>query len=120
MTAICQGSIGKFEHLLQFKGEIADLIGRSTQKVMRMKRFFSLMHQCFNAESLYSLSFPSSMQHTHIVAFVQNRLPMFTENILTDRMISLYLVYEMMFLWNTYSNIRPNHLEIIIESIYFW
>lgn len=81
------------------------------------------MQQWFN--HLYSLSFPSFffssfvIQQTHIVAFVQNRLPKFTENMLTDRMISLHLVYEMMFLWNTYSNMSPNHLEIIVESIYF-
>lgn len=42
MTAICQGSIGKCEHLLPFKDEIADLIGRSTQKVMRMELHISL------------------------------------------------------------------------------
>lgn len=35
MTAICQGTIGKCEHLLQFKDEIADLIDHSTQRVMR-------------------------------------------------------------------------------------
>lgn len=67
--------------------------------------------------SLFSILPIINTQQTHIVAFVQNRLPKFTENILTDRRISLYLVYEMMFLWNTYSSIGPNHLEIIIESI---
>lgn len=85
------------------------------------------MLQCSNAERIYSLFsiisifFFSSftIQQTHIVAFVRNRLPKFTKKMLTDRKVSLYLVYEMMFLWNTYSNISPNHLEIIVESIYF-
>lgn len=43
MTAICQGCIGKCEHLLQFKDEIADLIGRSTQKVMDLFLFNAAM-----------------------------------------------------------------------------
>lgn len=46
--------------------------------------------------------------------FVQSRVLKFND--LNDKTFWRFLVYEMMFLWSTFSNIRPDHLKLIVED----
>ncbi|XP_053658534.1 tetratricopeptide repeat protein 39C-like [Anopheles marshallii] len=92
LTAICEGSFGQFSNLVKWRTEILELINRSPQKDSQIERYiFRRSLKLPRAESGEQPKYRSSLYWK-------------------------YLVFEMLFLWNTLSSCSEEQLESMVAD----
>uniref|UniRef100_A0A903Z062 Tetratricopeptide repeat protein 39C n=1 Tax=Anopheles minimus TaxID=112268 RepID=A0A903Z062_9DIPT len=92
LTAICEGSFGQFSNLVKWRTEILELINRSPQKDSQIERYiFRRSLKLPRAESGEQPKYRSSLYWK-------------------------YLVFEMLFLWNTLSSCNEEQLESMVAD----
>ncbi|XP_049278684.1 tetratricopeptide repeat protein 39C-like [Anopheles funestus] len=92
LTAICEGSFGQFSNLVKWRTEILELINRSPQKESQIERYiFRRSLKLPRAESGEQPKYRSTLYWK-------------------------YLVFEMLFLWNTLSSCNEEQLESMIAD----
>uniref|UniRef100_A0A182K7E4 Tetratricopeptide repeat protein 39C n=1 Tax=Anopheles christyi TaxID=43041 RepID=A0A182K7E4_9DIPT len=92
LTAICEGSFGQFSNLVKWRAEILELINRSPQKDSQIERY--IFRRCLKlprAEGGEQPKYSSSLYWK-------------------------YLVFEMLFLWNTLSSCNEEQLESMVAD----
>uniref|UniRef100_A0A182NQS6 Tetratricopeptide repeat protein 39C n=1 Tax=Anopheles dirus TaxID=7168 RepID=A0A182NQS6_9DIPT len=92
LTAICEGSFGQFSNLVKWRAEILELINRSPQKDSQIERY--IFRRC--------LKLPRTEG---------GEQPKYTSSLYWK-----YLVFEMLFLWNTLGSCNVEQLESMVAD----
>lgn len=108
MTAICEGALGNFDNLIEYKDEICSLLRRPGQKVSEM----AFAHPANTDVSNFLL------QQTQILTLLESRVHKFPSDYIESSVDVYwkYLCYEMLYLWGVFSSIKSAQLADVIEG----